>query len=64
MTWQQIETAPTDGRSIILGVADDEGEWAMDFVFACEHEFDGGDWGMTRNICPYTHWHDIAPPPE
>ena len=64
MTWQPIYTAPKDSRSIILGVYAEDKEWCMDFVSAGEYEFDGGDWGCSRELCPYTHWHDLATPPE
>jgi len=63
MDWQPIATAPMDGSSIILGSWSENGDWCMDFVEANEFEFDGGDWGVSRNICPYTHWHPIAKPP-
>lgn len=60
--WQQIETAPV-GREILLGAFNEDGDWIMEIAWAGGDEFDFGDGGMTRNICPYTHWHDVAPPP-
>ena len=64
MDWQPITTAPMDGSTIILGGSSEDSEWCMDFVEAGEFEFTGDGWGMSRDVCPYTHWHPIAPPPE
>jgi hypothetical protein len=63
MGWDTIDTAPIDGSDILLGVFDDDGVWVIELVVARENEFEGDGWGMTRNICPYTHWHPIAEPP-
>lgn len=63
MEWLDISTAPIDGREILIGAFSDEGAWVIEVVVATQDEFQGDDWGVTRNICPYTHWHDIEAPP-
>jgi len=63
MVWRLIETAPTDDQEIIIGAWTDDGYWMMEIVTASEDEFDGGDFGYTRNICPFTHWTEIHRPP-
>ncbi len=61
MDWQPIETAPKDGREILLATKID-GEWCYALADAHEDEFDGDGWGVTRNIAPFTHWAQLEPP--
>ena len=64
MDWKPIATAPMDGSTIVLGGLNEVDDWCVELVKAGEFEFTGDGWGMSRGICPYTHWYPIAPPPE
>lgn len=62
--WKPIETAPGDGRTILAGLYMDDGVFTFDVVQCSPYSFDGMGFGYSRNIAPYTIWHDIAPPPD
>jgi hypothetical protein len=61
MEWQPIETAPKDGSLVLLAVNDD-GVWEFDLFNAHKHDFTGEGFGMSRNLCPYTHWTIVTTP--
>jgi hypothetical protein len=64
MTWKAIETAPTDGRSILIGVYYGDNEFGFEVVASHLTEFEGDGWGVSRSICAFSYWHDISTPPE
>ena len=57
ITWQPIETAPTDGTDVLVTSTD--GAWVL--IGYCR----GGSWmyGEERDISP-THWMPLPEPPE
>lgn len=68
-TWQPIETAPRDGRGILVTFHNQSEEkeecgWVTHIADACEHEFEGAGWGHSRNVTFFTHWMPLPTPPK
>jgi len=70
MEWQPIETAPKDGRRILLGREGwcEVGRWALDYE--CRQNADPGAWsddhdygGPEDDSWP-THWTPLPEPPK
>jgi hypothetical protein len=68
MEWQQIDTAPTDGRAVIVGFAQRVGPW---WVGEAYFDADAHRW-YARGTDPMdlsdgpinpTHWMPLPPPP-
>lgn len=56
MDWQSLETAPTDGRQILVGF---KGQWGW---YSYVADARGNDTG--KHFAPPTHWTPIIPPQE
>lgn len=65
MNWQSIETAPKDGRRILLGYADsyaEEGCWRPACAMGSAGWYSSSDMPYT-NVKHPTHWMPLPPPP-
>jgi hypothetical protein len=73
MNWQPIETAPKDGRVVILGYRSDDDGIAFPGFYMCDPE--QNHWGetgwfyldenvLTGRTCEPTHWMELPEPPK
>lgn len=62
--WQPIETAPKDGRRIIIGYDDVVAIVKWEGSGWCENDYDNLWHGPDMFFGGPTHWQPLPPPPE
>jgi hypothetical protein len=60
MEWQDIDSAPIDGRSVLVY----DGDWESQIFLVQMLEREVDSWGLYSNSIDPTHWMPLPPPPH
>jgi len=63
MEWQPIETAPKDGTTILVYLANGDVHTAYGHFYNKGHDFEWAQYGGYETYLP-THWMPLPPPPN